>query len=336
MKIKLAVDLMGGDKAPKSTIDGIKNVLKKNSNVDFLCFGSKDVIQKAKNILSSTKCEFFESHDDILAEDKVNIAIRKKNSSMALCLQATKEGKAHASISSGNTGALMALAKIYFRTMDGISRPAICTIIPTMQSTSVLLDMGANTECTSQNLLEFAIMGSAFVKGAFGVENPTIGLINIGSEETKGTQLVQDSYNLFKNSTIAKNFTGFIEGDELHNGKVNVIVTDGFTGNIVLKTMEGSGKAMKFFLKKYLFSNILGKISVLIGLPCFAKIKEKTDPNRYNGAMFLGLNGIAVKSHGSSNAEGFANAIGVAYKLANSNINQTLQKEIQSLTNVEK
>ena len=333
MKVTLAVDLMGGDKAPKSTIDGIKISLKKNDEVNFLCFGSKDAILKAQTVLGSKRCQFFESKDDVTSEDKVNIAIRKKESSMSLCLKATQEGKAHASISSGNTGALMSLSKLYFRTLDGINRPAICTIIPTIESTAILLDMGANTECTPKNLLEFAMMGSAFVKGACGVSNPKVGILNIGAEETKGTQLVQDSYKLFKESIISKNFTGFIEGDELHHGKVNVIVTDGFTGNVVLKTMEGSAKTMKHFLKSYLMGSILGKFSILVGFPCFRKILKKVDPNRYNGAMFLGLNGIAVKSHGSSNAQGFANAIKVAFKLAKTDINNTLKQEISKINN---
>lgn len=336
MNITLSIDLMGGDKAPKSTIEGIKIALKSNSDIKFLCFGSKETIQKAQIILKNNKrCEFFESNDDITPQDKVNIAIRKKESSMSLCLKATQEGKSHASISSGNTGALMAISKLYFRTIEGINRPAICTVIPTHKSTSVLLDMGANTECTPQNLLEFAIMGSAFIKGAFNIDEPKIGIINIGSEESKGTPLVQESYTLFKKSSISKNFAGFIEGDELHHGDINVIVTDGFTGNVVLKTMEGSGKTMKYFLQKYLFSTILGKIAIIIGFAHFKKIYKKIDPNRYNGAMFLGLNGIAVKSHGSSNAKGFANAIEVAYNLAKSDINTTLKQEINNIHNNE-
>lgn len=328
MNIKLAIDLMGGDKAPKSTIDGIKKALKVNKNLEFLCFGSQKVIAKAKAELGTGACEFVESSNDITAEDKVNIAIRKKNSSMAMALVASKEGKTHATVSSGNTGALMALSKIYFRSMEGISRPAICTVIPTVKSTAVLLDMGANLETTPQNLLEFSIMGSAFVKCAFGVEKPKVGLVNIGSEETKGTELVQEGYRLLKSSSLAQNFAGFIEGGEFHNGDVNVIVTDGFTGNVIIKTMEGTGKTMKYFLKEYLFGNVLGKLALLIALPCFKKIKAKIDPNKYNGGMFLGLNGIAVKSHGSSNSEGFANAIGVAANLVKSKINEHLAKEI--------
>ncbi len=333
MKVTLAIDLMGGDKSPKSTIEGIKIAIKHNDDVNFICFGTKNAIIKAKHTLGITRCKFMESSNDINSEEKVNTAIRKKESSMALCLQSTKNGEANASVSSGNTGALMSLSKIYFRAMEGINRPAICTVIPTVESISVLLDMGANAECTAQNLLEFAIMGSAFIKGAFGIENPTVGIINIGSEEAKGTPLVQEAYTLLSNSQIAKNFIGFIEGDELHNGKVNVIVTDGFTGNVVLKAMEGSGRTMKYFLKEYLFKNWLGKISIAIGLPCFRRIKQKIDPNNYNGAMFVGLNGIAVKSHGSSNAKGFANAIKVAIKLVQSDINATLKQEIISINN---
>lgn len=334
MAVTISVDLMGGDKAPKSTIEGISIYIKKNSSKDvkFLCFGSKDVIEKAKHILGEERCRFFESEEDITAEDKVAVAIRKKTSSMSLCLKASQDGESDASISSGNTGALMTLAKIYFRTIDGINRPAICTVIPTIESASVLLDMGANSECTPQNLFDFAKMGSAFVKIAFGVENPTIGIINIGSEENKGIPLVQEAYHLLKNSEISQNFKGFIEGDHLHDGKINVIVTDGFTGNVVLKTMEGSGKTMKYFLKKYLFHTILGKIALVIGALSFRKMWKKVDPNNYNGAMFLGLNGIAVKSHGSSNATGFANAIKVAVRLAESQINKTLKEEIASKT----
>ena len=328
MKITLAIDLMGGDKAPKSTIEGIKIAIEQNPNVHFICFGSHSVIQKAKKNLK-TRCEFIESNEDISADDKVSIAVRKKESSMSLAIKSTQDGKSHATVSSGNTGALMSLSKLYFRTIEGITRPAICTVIPTVESHSVLLDMGANIECSPQNFLEFGIMGSAFLKSAFKMSDPKVGILNIGTEESKGNQLVQDAYALFQKSSIAKNFTGFIEGDTLHNGKTNVIVTDGFTGNIVLKTMEGSGKTMKYFLKKYITGSILGKFAVMLAFPCFKKIHQKIDPNRYNGAMFLGLNGITVKSHGSSNAKGFANAINVAYNLVEAGINEHLSNEIR-------
>ena len=330
MKITIAIDLMGGDKAPKSVIEGIKIALENHEDVHFICFGSKIAIKKAKKTLKH-RCEFFESTDDISSEDKVSVAVRKKESSMSLAIKATQEGKTHATISSGNTGALMSLSKLYYRTIEEITRPAICTVIPTMQSVSVLLDMGANTECSPQNFLEFGIMGSAFLKSAFNIENPTVGILNIGTEENKGTALVQEAYVLFQNSPLSKNFTGFIEGDTLHHGKTNVIVTDGFTGNIVLKAMEGSGKTMKFFLKKYLMSSILGKIAVAIAYPCFKKIHKKIDPNNYNGAMFLGLNGITVKSHGSSNAKGFANAIKTTCNLVESGINDQLRSEIHAI-----
>lgn len=325
----LAIDLMGGDKAPKAPIYGIKAALEKQSDVKFLCFGSASAIEKAKSVIKSERCEYFESNDDITGEDKVSTAMRKKTSSMAMALEATKEGKSQATISSGNTGALMSISKLYFRTIKEIERPAICTVIPTVKSTSVLLDMGANIECTKENLLDFAIMGSAFVKAGFGIENPTVGIVNIGTEETKGTPLIQESYKFFKESVIAKNFLGYIEGDKMHNGDFNVIVTDGFTGNVILKTMEGSGKTMKFFLKKYLMSSVLGKLAVAIGFFAFKKIERKINPNNYNGAMFVGLNGIAVKSHGSSNSRGFANAIGVAVNLVKSDINTSLKEEIK-------
>ena len=330
MKITIAIDLMGGDKAPKSTIEGLKIALENHKDVHFLCFGSSVTIKKARRSLGN-RCEFFESNDDISAEDKVSIAVRKKESSMSLAIKATQEGKSHATISSGNTGALMSISKLYYRTIEEITRPAICTVIPTINSVSVLLDMGANTECSPQNFLEFGIMGSAFLKSAFNIENPTVGILNIGTEENKGTALVQEAYTLFQNSPLSRNFIGFIEGDTLHHGKTNVIVTDGFTGNIVLKAMEGSGKTMKFFLKKYLMSSILGKIAVAIAYPCFKKIQKKIDPNNYNGAMFLGLNGITVKSHGSSNAKGFANAIATTCNLVESGINEQLRSEIHAI-----
>lgn len=328
--LTLAIDLMGGDRAPKSTIYGVKIALERYNDVKFLCFGLEDTIKKAKHIIKSDRCEYFESTDDITAEDKVSVAIRKKSSSMALALETTQSGKSQATVSSGNTGALMSISKLYFRTIEGIERPAICTIIPTIKSTSVLLDMGANVECTKENLLDFAVMGCAFIKSAFGVMNPTVGIVNIGTEENKGTAMLQDAYKLFRNSVLAENFTGFIEGDRMNTGECNVIVTDGFTGNVLLKTMEGTGKALKYFLRHYLTNSIFGKLIVLIGYPMFKKIDRKINPNNYNGAMFLGLNGITVKSHGSASAKGFANAIGVALNLAKSDINKSLIKEIKS------
>jgi glycerol-3-phosphate acyltransferase PlsX len=327
----LSIDLMGGDDKIFTPVEGIKLFLKEvDTSVKFLAFGTKEA---EKYITEDIKpfVEFIESESYITSDDDPVLSMRRgQKSSMFMAIKAVSEGRANACVSSGNTGALMAISKFCFKTLEGIDRPAIATILPTQKDFTLLLDMGANAECEPKNLYQFAFMGQAFVASVCGISNPTVGILNIGTEEKKGNALVKNSFTLFQEKFSQDIFKGFIEGDKLMHGDCNVIVTDGFSGNIALKTMEGVGKMMAGTLKQMLASSMLGKIGYLIGKPVFTKFREKFDPNNYNGAMFLGLNGISIKSHGSANPKGFKNAIKVAYNLSRNNIISKIKQNINN------
>jgi glycerol-3-phosphate acyltransferase PlsX len=334
-KIVIAIDLCGGDNAPLAVCNGVEQFILKMKSLNITKFGFIFVGNKhSKSLLKPELLknnEFIETEEQVLQSDKPLSVARNKKTSMAICILAVRDKKAHACMSAGNTGALMAMSKLYFKPIPGITRPAISTIVPTKKNPTILLDMGANLVCDSDNLFEFAIMGSAFIKAAFNIKNPTIGLLNIGSEETKGTELVQDASKKIKNSLMSKNFIGYVEGNDINTGDVNVVVTDGFTGNIVLKAIEGIGKLMKHYLKQHFSATILAKIGYLLAKPELTKLVQKIDPNNYNGALFLGLEGIAIKSHGSANSKGIANAIEVAYKLAKKDLIENINSEINQI-----
>lgn len=330
--ITIALDAMGGDNAPESVIKGAELAIAKCSEVNFLIYGDEN---KIAPILDSCpklkqKSEVIHTEDVISDDDKPSNAIRQgRKSSMSLAVKAVRNGKAIGAVSSGNTGALMAISKIMLRTLPGIDRPAIGTVVPTKRSDSVMLDLGANVYCDGNNLFEFAVMGDAFARTLLGVNNPSIGLLNIGSEEMKGNEAVRDAASMIRESDVGLNFYGHVEGDDIARGVVDVIVTDGFSGNIALKTAEGTAKMIANSLKDALRGSILARIGALFAKPALKALFNKFDPRLHNGAMFLGLNGIVVKSHGGTDALGFANAIGVAAKLAKKNINEEIIKEMQ-------
>jgi len=330
-KIVLAIDLMGGDNAPKAVCEGVEkfyNELKNKQEISFMLIGnaeSKTLVSEQILAIST----FIETEEFIKTSDKPASVIRNKNTSMAMCIRAVADGLAMACMSAGNTGALMAMSKLYFKTIEGISRPAISTIMPTKNQPTVFLDMGANLVCDSDNLFEFAIMGTAFAKAAFDIKEPKIGILNIGSEETKGNDMVQKAAEKIRASALGVNFVGYVEGNDINTGDVNVIVTDGFTGNVVLKAIEGMGKLIKYYVKQHLMSSLLSKLGALLAYRQLKKLGEKLDPNNYNGALFLGLDGIAIKSHGSANAKGIANAISVCHKLAKQNVVSKINDEIK-------
>jgi glycerol-3-phosphate acyltransferase PlsX len=231
---------------------------------------------------------------------------------MRLSIDAVRDGAAAGVVSAGNTGALMAMAKFVLKTMPGIDRPAIASFFPTLRGESVMLDLGANVQCDADNLVQFAVMGNVFARTVLGVLHPTIGLLNVGSEELKGNEAVREAWSILRNTSLPGQFHGFIEGDDIAKGTVDVIVTDGFTGNIALKAIEGTAKLYSEFLRQTFMSTAFSRLGYLLARPAIRSLKARTDPRRYNGAIFLGLNGIAVKSHGGTDALGFANAIGVA------------------------
>lgn len=328
-KITIALDVMGGDGAPRAVLDGAELFLQKNNNVHFLLFGSRQKIESHLASCTKLKTASTVEHTDVKvdSDERPSVAIRKKESSMRLALDAVKAGKADAMVSSGNTGALMANAKLVLRALEGVKRPAIATLLPTRKDPCVMLDLGANIECDSENLVQFALMGDAFAKVLLSLKSPRIGLLNIGSEDVKGHDTLKLAAHVLKGEAQSINFTGFVEGDGISNGDVDVVVTDGFTGNVALKTAEGTAKLCADYVKKAFHSSILAKIGGLLAQRSLKKTFKKLDPRLYNGAMFLGLGGIAVKSHGSSDAVGNANAYRVAYELASKNINERIIEE---------
>jgi glycerol-3-phosphate acyltransferase PlsX len=327
--IKLAVDLMGGDNKISVPLEGMNRFLEEVKDVKFLAYGTKEAREKLPAGLSGN-IEFIESETYISSNDDPILAMRRgRNSSMFMAIKSVSEGLTNASISAGNTGALMAISKLCFKTLEGIDRPAIATMLPTMGECTLLLDMGANLECEPKNLYEFAIMGQAFVQSVYGINEVTVSILNIGTEENKGTNLVKNSYVLFKEKFSSSIFKGFIEGDKLTSGLVNVIVTDGYCGNMAIKTMEGIGKTIGASLKETFRSSFLAKIGYLFARSSLKKFSEKFDPNNYNGALFLGLNGISIKSHGSATAKGFMNAINVAYKLSKNDITKQIKENLK-------
>ena len=246
---------------------------------------------------------------------------------MRRAIDAVAKGEASGVVSAGNTGALMGMAKLVLKTLPGIDRPAITAFFPTLRGESVMLDLGANIDCDPNNLIEFALMGQLFSRTVLGLVEPTVGLLNVGSEDMKGHQELKDAHALLRSGTVPVNYHGFIEGDDIAAGTVDVIVTDGFTGNVALKSAEGTARLVTQFLRETFKSSIASRIGYLFARRAFTKFRARIDPRRYNGAMFLGLNGIVVKSHGGTDAIGFSNAIGVAYDLVTGGFNDRIKDE---------
>ena len=332
--ITVAVDGMGGDSAPEIVIEGIEATCKADSKVKFLLFGNKE---KIGPLLSRTHyaqelCELIHTDEEVTNDDKPTFALRNRTkSSMRLAIDAVKEHKADAVISAGNTGALMAMATIVLKTLPGISRPAIASSFPTQAGDSVMLDLGANVECDSNNLVQFAVMGEVYARNELGLSQPSVGILNVGVEGLKGNDSVRDAAAILKNSNLPLEFYGFIEGDDIGKGTVDVIVTDGFTGNIALKTAEGTAQMIAYFLKDALKSSILSKAGALLARPAIEKVRSHFDPRRYNGALLLGLNGICVKSHGGTDEVGFAHAIQVGVNLVRRDLNDLIKEDIASV-----
>ena len=331
-KIVIALDCMGGDKAPQIVIEGADQIAEKNFNIDFLFFGDTKKISPIINHCRYLKGRYQLIHTDefISADEKPSNALRRfPNSSMRLAVNAVKENKADVMISAGNTGALMAIAKIVLRPLPSIDRPAIVTSIPNKKNkATVLLDMGANIDCKAEVLFQFAIMGSAFAHSVLNIKNPKIGVLNVGSEELKGHEEVKKVADMLKNSCIKDQFYGYVEGDDITKGTVDVVVTDGFTGNITLKSIEGTSKLIASLIKEAFNSSIWAKIGYLFAAIAIKRSTKKVDPKMHNGAMLVGLNGVVVKSHGSTDSIGFANAIKVSISLVENKINEKITAQI--------
>src|SRR5438445_13417137 len=306
---------MGGDGAPAIVLKGAAIALQRHPGVRYLLFGAEEMVRPllAKLPGLGEAATMVHTSEVVAADAKPSLALRAgRQSSMRLAIDAVAEGRADGLVSAGNTGALMAMAKFALKMLPGIDRPAIASFLPTRRGESVMLDLGANIECDADNLVQFALMGDAFARSVLGLTQPTVGILNVGSEDLKGHEAVRAAATQLRAENSPVKFHGFIEGNDIAAGTVDVIVTDGFTGNGALKTAAGTARLFSEFLRAAFKHSVLARVGYLLAADALKKMRERMDPRRYNGAMLLGLNGIAVKSHGGADALGFANAIGVA------------------------
>ena len=334
LKLPVALDAMGGDHAPASVLKGAELALIRHPGVTFLIFGNRDIVAPMLSGLPRLEKASTIIHTDqaIGNDDKPSQAVRKgRKSSMWLAIEAVERGEACAIVSAGNTGALMAMSKLILRTLPGISRPAIAALFPTLRGECVMMDLGANVESDANDLYRFAIMGDAFARAVLGLNRPRIGLLNIGAEELKGREEIKEAAALLKASQLNLNFHGFVEGNDIALGTVDVVVSDGFAGNIALKTAEGVARLIRTYLRDAFMSSPLAKLGGLLASGALKAVKDKLDDRKRNGAMFLGLNGICVKSHGGADAFSFCNAISVAVELVAHHINERIIQEITLL-----
>lgn len=329
--LPIALDAMGGDKAPESVIQGARLVLKDFPNTRFIFYGREPIIAPliARSRTLSRASEVVHAATVIAMHEKPSVALRQgRDSSMRAAIDAVAEGKACAMVSAGNTGALMATAKMVLKTLPGIQRPAITATVPSKHRPVVLLDMGANLECTAEYLVQFAMMGDAYARAVLGMAAPRIGLLNVGTEEMKGHDEVKEAHRMLRTGNYPIEYHGFIEGNDILEGTTDVVVTDGFTGNIALKTAEGASRMIYTALKSAIERSFLAKIGYLFARPAIRMAMKRFDPRKLNGAILLGLNGVVVKSHGGADAKGFANAIKVAIAMAENNVNEKIIAEL--------
>lgn len=334
----IALDAMGGDFGPSVVVPAAAKALKEKPGLLFIFFGDKIRIEDIlKHHPELEKVSEIRHTDKVIANnEKPSVALRSgRNSSMRLAIDAVKDKKAGAVVSAGNTGALMATAKMVLKCLPGISRPAIASVFPAIKGETVMLDLGANLICDADMLVQFALLGSVYAKEVRGVANPTVGLLNVGAEEMKGLDQIRAAASILSRVDFSGDFYGFVEGNDIPAGLVDVVVTDGFTGNIALKVGEGVGDLSAHFLKEAFKSSFMAKIGALFAYKALKKVKSNFDPRFYNGGMFLGLNGICVKSHGGMDDYGFSRAILVAANLVEHGFNERVAYEIEKLMSQE-
>ncbi|NBB82936.1 MAG: phosphate acyltransferase PlsX [Alphaproteobacteria bacterium] len=331
-RLTIALDAMGGDSAPDMVIAGANLARKRHPDLRFVIFGDETRIRTllAKRRELAGLCEVRHCDDVVSNDMKPSTALRAgRTTSMRQAIDAVARGDADCVVSAGNTGALMAMAKFVLKTLPEIDRPAIVSFFPTLKGESVMLDLGANVDCRPENLVQFAIMGSVFAKAVLNLERPTVGVLNIGAEALKGNEVVKEAAARLREIDLPGDFHGFVEGDGIPAGEVDVVVTDGFTGNVALKTAEGTAKLYAEWLRRTFRSSLFARLGYLLARNAFRKLRTRADPRQYNGAMFLGLRGICVKSHGGTDALGFANAIDVAVDLVRNRFNDTVIRELE-------
>ena len=329
--IKIAVDAMGGDNSPKKIIDGIIHHHKSNKKSFYKIFGDKEKINPI--ILNNIDQEFYEivhTKNIVKSTDSpLEGAKRGKDTSMWLAIQSVKNRETDIVVSAGNTGALLVISKLNLKMIESIDRPALSALWPNKKGMSVVLDLGANIECSSKNLLDFSIMGSSLYTSLYPNEKPNVGLLNIGSEELKGNEIIKETYQILNDKKSKNyNFAGYIEGNHLMDGEINVIVSDGFTGNVALKTAEGTANFITSELKVALTNSILGKFSSFLNMSNLKKFKKRLDPRLYNGAIFIGLDSPVVKSHGGTDFIGFSNSLNVCHRIVKGNLIKKIKQNI--------
>ncbi len=330
--LTISLDAMGGDRAPEMVVAGANEARDRHPDLRFVLVGDPGrlakLLQRFPRLAAVT--EVRSSETVVSTNDRPAQALRQgRRSSMRLAIDAVRDGAATGMVSAGNTGALMAMAKTVLKTLPGIKRPAIASILPTVRGESVFLDLGANVECDADNLVQFAIMGALFARHVLGMANPTVGLLNVGSEDIKGHDELRLANALLRAGDVPMDYRGFVEGNDLAAGRVDVIVTDGFTGNIALKAIEGTSKLYSEFLRATFRRSIVSKLGYLLARPALNALRNRVDPRRYNGGMFLGVGGVVVKSHGGTDAFGFANAVGFAVDMVTHGFNDRVRAEIE-------
>lgn len=329
--LTISLDAMGGDHAPDMVIKGTAGILTRFPQVRFILFGDAEQIEPLLRRYPTLRdrSELHHTKERIAGDDKPAHALRRgRNSSMRLAIDAVADGRAHAVVSAGNTGALMAMAKFVLRTLPGIERPALASFFPTMKGETVMLDLGANVECDARNLVQFAVMGANLAHSALGRHRPRVGLLNVGVEELKGNDEVRGAAELLRSVKDAPfEFYGFVEGDDITKGDVDVVVTDGFTGNVALKTAEGTAKLVGSLMRSAFQRSVFTKIGYLFARAGISMMRDRMDPRFYNGGVMLGLNGILVKSHGGTDDVGFGAALEVAIDMAQDQLIERIKKD---------
>jgi phosphate acyltransferase len=334
-KTIIALDAMSGDHGPETVVSAATFIAGQYPHLQLILVGDQATLEaligkQAVPAEVRQRLSLQHASQVVTMEDPLGQALRlKKDSSMRVAIDLVKQGKAQACVSAGNTGALMATARFVLKMITGIDRPAICCALPALQGHTFMMDLGANVDCSSEHLYQFALMGSVLVKAIDGIEAPRIGLLNIGSEEIKGNDVIKQASQLLSNSSL--NYVGYIEGNEIFSNKVDVVVTDGFAGNVSLKSVEGMARMIAAYLRSEFERTPLTRIAGLIALPVLKAFRRRIDPRRYNGASLLGLQGIVVKSHGSADKVAFANAIKIAMLEVEHNVTAVIDKQINAL-----
>ena len=332
---RIAIDAMGGDSGPAAMLAGAARALRKDKALHFIFYGDERLIaaELRQHRTLEPHSTVVHSPEAIASTEKPSQAIRRaRTTSMGMVIAAVKDGQADAAVSAGNTGALMAMSKLALRTMPGIDRPALAALLPTLgERDCVMLDLGANTECDAQNLVQFAVMGAAYARTVLSISKPRVKLLNIGTEELKGTDELKEAAGMLREASyLPLRFDGFTEGDQLSRGNIDVVVTDGFSGNIALKTAEGTARFVTDLLRRAFKSSLRSKAGFALSKPALNLLKVHLDPNNHNGAVFLGLNGLIVKSHGGANPKGVANAISVASTMVRNDITRRIGEDLDN------